>query len=694
MEGKTLEPRVLLSWPIPPDRMPPPVFSSQQVTLCPRGKSTEFSNAPQDLIECPTTGYDVYEFVQQSPQIENKEFDLLVVLASSSETAVPINTKKIGCPTVLLAAATHEGSFPINYLLAYCAVEKFDYIVAPLSRQHLHWFAAAGFRNLAWLPLIHMYTVTHEWVETRENRVAFLDHEDTSHLRQLRLLNVLKETDIPLVTKSDSREQSAHLFAHSVISLNCSLNAEFSLRSLEIISAGGFLLTDYLSFAAGLDNYLSPGLYCDVYDSENDLVEKIKFYLSHRELALEIARRAYKKFFSDWHPRYRIADLMNWVFRGELPDFYAASADPRFFISNSYENLIGTRLAIYESTQELHRVEERLKVLVSRECPLAIVADLLDLPRVELYVESGFPISDLPHDDRILHRIKVLQEGLDSEDDWDVLITRLYKLDGQPVKSKFVFALGSDNQIEFSNVIGKLMNTGTLSIARQDGYVVNIRVYNNDPTVGEIVKEIFNEKSSYPIVDFVSDVKVILDIGANIGISSAYFRAFYQDAFIYCFELEPLAVHLLKINSLAIGNCCVYPVGLYSDDVTRVFYSGLQGTGRSSIHRSLCSDFAHLVRLRKASSFLEDIGVRRIDILKIDTEGCELQILRDLYSRLGDIKVIYLESHSEEDRRLIDQILSPTHVLWRGDIMDVHRANLCYLNRRYMPQAPSLDPLR
>jgi hypothetical protein len=120
---ETLQPRVLLIWPIPPDYIPPPQLSDRQVTVCSKkrvgGCGLGYVNRREGLVECPEGDYDLYDFVQQSEQIVDKEFDLLIVRASSCEPGVPINTKKLKCPTVLLAGTTHQESFPINYLLDY-----------------------------------------------------------------------------------------------------------------------------------------------------------------------------------------------------------------------------------------------------------------------------------------------------------------------------------------------------------------------------------------------------------------------------------------------------------------------------------------------------------------------------------------------------------------------------------------------
>jgi FkbM family methyltransferase len=295
-------------------------------------------------------------------------------------------------------------------------------------------------------------------------------------------------------------------------------------------------------------------------------------------------------------------------------------------------------------------------------------------------------VSEIPKG--ALSRLHLLEKDLRDERGWDILITKSVE---RVASSKFVFLLGSENQIVFSNA-KKLVDTRLLTLKRRDGYQFRVKVYNDDST-DYIVDQIFNEMC-YPILDFVTNVEVIIDIGANIGLASSYFRIFYPNASIYCFELNYAAIHLLKLNSLSIENCYVYPFGLYSDDTTKVFYSGLQTTRHTSVYRSSCVGFPQLAYLRKASHFLKSIDIDKVDILKIDTEGCELQILKDLFEKLSTIKVIYLEFHSEEDRRLIDQLLNPTHVLWRGDIVHAHRGNLCYLNRNCVPKDSPIEPLR
>jgi hypothetical protein len=162
-------------------------------------------------VECPEGDYDLYDFVQGSEQIVDKEFDLVAVWTSSFDQISPLNTKKFGCPTLLLAGDTHHWKFPINHLLAYWATEGFDYVATAYNRQHLHWFAAAGVENLAWLPPISMRTVTHEWVEVRENQVVFIGQQGSRHPRRSRLVQAIKEADLPILIKTANRNRPPRL---------------------------------------------------------------------------------------------------------------------------------------------------------------------------------------------------------------------------------------------------------------------------------------------------------------------------------------------------------------------------------------------------------------------------------------------------------------------------------------------------
>jgi FkbM family methyltransferase len=191
---------------------------------------------------------------------------------------------------------------------------------------------------------------------------------------------------------------------------------------------------------------------------------------------------------------------------------------------------------------------------------------------------------------------------------------------------------------------------------------------------------------TYPNVPFVTRVKTVLDIGANVGAASVYLSMSYPDARVYALEPGNDALSLLRKNVAPLRNVTVFPFGLYSRDTTISLFRGKNDSVESSVHASTrTEDEGEQVNLVDAARFLFENGIEKVDVLKIDTEGCEVPILQSLSKWLPDVKVLYLEYHSERDRRMIDGMLAKTHILWRGQIKFAYRGEFCYLRRDLVP---------
>jgi spore maturation protein CgeB len=92
-------------------------------------------------------------------------------------------------------------------------------------------------------------------------------------------------------------DQMIEIFSTSRLNLNPSNSStttdepQIKGRVFEVPGCGGFLLTEP---AAYLDHYLEPGRECVVYESGDDLADKIRYYLTHEEerKAIELAGEA------------------------------------------------------------------------------------------------------------------------------------------------------------------------------------------------------------------------------------------------------------------------------------------------------------------------------------------------------------------------------------------------------------------
>jgi len=66
----------------------------------------------------------------------------------------------------------------------------------------------------------------------------------------------------------------------------------YKCRATEVVLCRGFLLSEY---APGLENYHLPDEEIGVFHDKKDLLEKVRFYLSHPEIREEMIAKAYEK---------------------------------------------------------------------------------------------------------------------------------------------------------------------------------------------------------------------------------------------------------------------------------------------------------------------------------------------------------------------------------------------------------------
>lgn len=94
---------------------------------------------------------------------------------------------------------------------------------------------------------------------------------------------------------SDPYTQTPMVFKRSRINLNITLRSIQSgipLRILDIMGAGGFVLSNYQS---ELSEYFDIGTEIVIYENLNDCLEKIDYYLKHDELREKIAQKGHEK---------------------------------------------------------------------------------------------------------------------------------------------------------------------------------------------------------------------------------------------------------------------------------------------------------------------------------------------------------------------------------------------------------------
>lgn len=200
-------------------------------------------------------------------------------------------------------------------------------------------------------------------------------------------------------------------------------------------------------------------------------------------------------------------------------------------------------------------------------------------------------------------------------------------------------------------------------------------------------KEIFenkiyvDDKITYP------DDAVVLDVGANIGLFSLFVSNFIPRARVYAFEpLIPIRRKLSLNMKRYAPNVLIFPYGL-SDrerDEEFTYYPGYSMMSSQQVYANAAGERAviktyltnaaesgdesavvlvdkldevldgrfdpeyHMCRLRRLSDVIDEAGIDRIDVLKIDVQRAELDVLRGIESRhFQKIRAVSMELHDD-----------------------------------------------
>jgi len=191
------------------------------------------------------------------------------------------------------------------------------------------------------------------------------------------------------------------------------------------------------------------------------------------------------------------------------------------------------------------------------------------------------------------------------------------------------------------------------------------------------------EGRTYPFFPFVDGVETIVDVGANVGAAAVYFHGLYTEATDHAFEPHRETYFLLQRNTCYHDRIVTHNFGLSDVDRRVKLFMGRDSVN-CSIHPEIAGGAGdyELVRLRVAADVMQQLGVSRIDILKLDTEGCETPILMSIYRLAANAKVVYLEYHNDDDRLFIDALLSKTHYLTFAQAHLPNRGEFVYINRK------------
>jgi FkbM family methyltransferase len=168
-----------------------------------------------------------------------------------------------------------------------------------------------------------------------------------------------------------------------------------------------------------------------------------------------------------------------------------------------------------------------------------------------------------------------------------------------------------------------------------------------------------------------------LDVGANSGDYSTLLVGSFPQAIIHAFEPHPRTYETLKKNMRPNVRCHPVALGRESGMFNLYDRGGNDGGIRASLAKEALETVqskpltAYPVTVSTVDEFLREQNIQRVDFMKIDTEGFEMDVLQGAKASLGEGKIgaiqfEFNDVHFARRQFLADfQAVLPSHRLYR-----------------------------
>lgn len=181
--------------------------------------------------------------------------------------------------------------------------------------------------------------------------------------------------------------------------------------------------------------------------------------------------------------------------------------------------------------------------------------------------------------------------------------------------------------------------------------------------------------------DFPEKEPVVVDVGANRGDYTAEVLERFPRARIYCFEPQPSAFRLLEERFSLNSNVGLHTQGLSIEEgVAELRSTANEACVLATLtarQEDVCDSSVKLpvierVSLARLDETCWDLGIGKIDWLKIDTEGHDYDVLLGAGVMLGHVAVVQFEFNpttTAEGWSFLDfwNLLAEDRDLWRLD---------------------------
>ncbi|MGA2167209.1 MAG: FkbM family methyltransferase, partial [Terracidiphilus sp.] len=184
---------------------------------------------------------------------------------------------------------------------------------------------------------------------------------------------------------------------------------------------------------------------------------------------------------------------------------------------------------------------------------------------------------------------------------------------------------------------------------RQAQYTLTVRLRGSSDW--DVFGQIFIQEE-YSCMRSLENVSLVLDLGANVGYTSAYFLSSFPNARVIAVEPDERNVAVCRCNLKPYGDRVLLLHGAVWSECTNLCLSrGTYGDGREWATQVLqpSDSSAGDVQAWDLSSLIDMAGAAEVDLLKVDIERAELAVFGETAKAwLPKVRNICIELHGPD----------------------------------------------
>lgn len=162
--------------------------------------------------------------------------------------------------------------------------------------------------------------------------------------------------------------------------------------------------------------------------------------------------------------------------------------------------------------------------------------------------------------------------------------------------------------------------------------------------------EVIQQEVYREVVTAIGDCRTVIDLGANIGLASRYFADHFPNCKILAVEPNPSTYDVLGLNVerlVANGRCRILRAAVWGAEKTLTGGAADDPDHFSAfaVHETADASGEEAIAGWPMNKIIAHSGFERVDLLKVDIEGAEVELFKGNVDWLQQVKTIAIEFH-------------------------------------------------